>query len=248
MLAPLASRPALTVGNREDLLKYYRARYYHPDLQRFVSEDPIGFAGGDVNLYAYVFNDPLNNTDPTGEIAPVIAAGVACGAGAIGGAAVVLSGRKPSWGSVAIGAGIGCAGGLAVLGGVALAGAVAVPAAIGATGEAVAAAGATAATALAAGRWSIVPSAAARLDHVAARFGTTADAVVRAAQQSNARFSDLLAKNWGNINVFLPRPDGAAGFIRVTTDPSGSRVISAGLMRSGQVANGVINRRFLPVE
>jgi len=37
-------------------LYYYRARYYHPGLQRFISEDPIGFAGGDTNLYAYVGN------------------------------------------------------------------------------------------------------------------------------------------------------------------------------------------------
>ncbi|MGH8006877.1 MAG: RHS repeat-associated core domain-containing protein, partial [Candidatus Binatia bacterium] len=48
-------------------LYYYRARYYHPILQRFISEDPIGFAGGDVNLYAYAFNNPVNFTDPTGE-------------------------------------------------------------------------------------------------------------------------------------------------------------------------------------
>ncbi len=36
-----------------------RARYYHPRLQRFISEDPIGFRGGDFNLYAYVRNTPL---------------------------------------------------------------------------------------------------------------------------------------------------------------------------------------------
>ncbi len=48
-------------------LNYYRARYYHPGLQRFVSEDPIGFAGGDSNLYAYVGNNPISATDPTGE-------------------------------------------------------------------------------------------------------------------------------------------------------------------------------------
>jgi len=35
-------------------LYYYRARYYHPTLQRFVGEDPIGFAGRDINLYGYV--------------------------------------------------------------------------------------------------------------------------------------------------------------------------------------------------
>jgi RHS repeat-associated protein len=47
-------------------LYYYRARYYHPGLSRFLSEDPLEFAAGDWNLYAYVSNSPLNGTDPLG--------------------------------------------------------------------------------------------------------------------------------------------------------------------------------------
>ena len=47
-------------------LYYYRARYYSPALQRFISEDPIGFDGGDVNLFAYVANQPTMVTDPFG--------------------------------------------------------------------------------------------------------------------------------------------------------------------------------------
>jgi RHS repeat-associated protein len=47
-------------------LYYYRARYYSPKLQRFISEDPLGFGGGDVNLYAYVGNDPVRFSDPLG--------------------------------------------------------------------------------------------------------------------------------------------------------------------------------------
>jgi len=46
-------------------LLYLRARYYEPKLGRFISEDPIGFAGGG-NFYGYVGNNPLNLTDPTG--------------------------------------------------------------------------------------------------------------------------------------------------------------------------------------
>jgi RHS repeat-associated protein len=49
-------------------LYYYRARYYSPGLQRFISEDPIGFAGGDPNLYAYASNSPTNFTDSSGRI------------------------------------------------------------------------------------------------------------------------------------------------------------------------------------
>jgi RHS repeat-associated protein len=47
-------------------LYYYRARYYNPRLQRFVSEDPIGFAGGGINLYAHAFRNPGRYIDPTG--------------------------------------------------------------------------------------------------------------------------------------------------------------------------------------
>ena len=47
-------------------LDYYRARYYQPTWGRFVSEDPIGLAGGDANLYAYVRDNPLNLVDPLG--------------------------------------------------------------------------------------------------------------------------------------------------------------------------------------
>jgi RHS repeat-associated protein len=49
-------------------LYYYRARMYRPTWGRFMQPDPIGYAGGS-NLYAYVGNDPLNNTDPSGTIA-----------------------------------------------------------------------------------------------------------------------------------------------------------------------------------
>jgi len=44
---------------------YMRARYYDPEVGRFVSEDPIGFDGG-LNLYAYVGGNPISAVDPTG--------------------------------------------------------------------------------------------------------------------------------------------------------------------------------------
>lgn len=46
---------------------YYRSRYYNASNGRFLSEDTIGFEGGDANLYRYVGNSPLNGTDPFGE-------------------------------------------------------------------------------------------------------------------------------------------------------------------------------------
>ncbi len=47
-------------------LNYYRARSYDGKLGRFISEDPIGFAGDDINLYGYVENNPSNYSDPMG--------------------------------------------------------------------------------------------------------------------------------------------------------------------------------------
>lgn len=45
---------------------YMRARYYDPEVGRFISEDPIGFEGGDLNLMAYVGNNPIMLVDPEG--------------------------------------------------------------------------------------------------------------------------------------------------------------------------------------
>ena len=46
---------------------FYRARYYDPGTGRFLSEDPIGFHSGEVNLFRYVKNRPLDLKDPKGE-------------------------------------------------------------------------------------------------------------------------------------------------------------------------------------
>lgn len=42
---------------------------YDPSVGRWLSEDPIGFEGGDANLERYVGNNPTNATDPTGLFA-----------------------------------------------------------------------------------------------------------------------------------------------------------------------------------
>jgi len=52
----------------EGVRKTYRARYYNPTTGRFLSEDPIGFAGG-MNLYAYANENPLRFNDPFGTCA-----------------------------------------------------------------------------------------------------------------------------------------------------------------------------------
>ena len=50
----------------ESGLYHYRARTYDPATGMFLQSDPIGFAGGDLNTYAYVGNDPFGWGDPSG--------------------------------------------------------------------------------------------------------------------------------------------------------------------------------------
>lgn len=55
-------------GREADLadLMFYRARFYNPQFGRFLSEDPIEFSSGTVNLYEYAFDNPTGYTDPLG--------------------------------------------------------------------------------------------------------------------------------------------------------------------------------------
>ncbi|XZE35475.1 RHS repeat domain-containing protein [Pirellulaceae bacterium SH501] len=47
-------------------MQYNRARWYDPQTGRWLSQDPIGFAAGDANLYRYVGNHPTMSRDPSG--------------------------------------------------------------------------------------------------------------------------------------------------------------------------------------
>ena len=49
-------------------LVQFGARWYNPEIGRWISKDPIGFAGGDTNLYSYVSGDPMSYIDPTGLV------------------------------------------------------------------------------------------------------------------------------------------------------------------------------------
>ena len=62
-------QPFAFAGGLHDIhtgLTHFGAREYDPTTARWTSKDPIGFAGGDTNLYAYVANDPINLLDPSG--------------------------------------------------------------------------------------------------------------------------------------------------------------------------------------
>ncbi len=82
----------LGVMNLDNDLLYMRNRFYSPSLGRFMNEDPIGLAGGDVSLYRYVGNDPVNWVDPWGLLTP----GQNIAAGMIGTTAGAVTAATPA--------------------------------------------------------------------------------------------------------------------------------------------------------
>ena len=73
-------------------LYYLQSRYYDPVVGRFLNADGLLGANGDLmsyNLFAYCSNNPVNMSDPTGEIAAVTAAFIGLAA------AVILQGFTP---------------------------------------------------------------------------------------------------------------------------------------------------------
>ena len=61
-----------SIGNYD-----FRNRVYSPTLGRWLTNDPLGFAAGDVNTYRTEINSPVNHVDPEGLILPLIGWGIA---------------------------------------------------------------------------------------------------------------------------------------------------------------------------
>lgn len=108
----MVSQPFRYTGREWDAateLYHYRARQYDPETGRFLQEDPIGFAAGDLNQQRYVSNNPLSYTDPSGLTA-AIESGVTRGGstGSIG--AIANIGMRLNCILTAVGAAIDLAG------------------------------------------------------------------------------------------------------------------------------------------
>ena len=100
---------------------FAHARMYDPSQGRMLGADPVKRG---LNGYAYCDNDPVNQTDPTGEVASILLGGIAGGiiGGAFGFAGSALSqiaagngfSLRKAWGAAANGAIVGAARGALV--------------------------------------------------------------------------------------------------------------------------------------
>jgi len=84
-------------------LTRFGARDYDAETGRWTSKDPIRFSGGDMNLYGYVVQDPVNRIDPEGLVAVNLAgAGAGIIAGGVAGFTAGAAGANGDfWGGVA---------------------------------------------------------------------------------------------------------------------------------------------------
>nr|WP_017931469.1 RHS repeat-associated core domain-containing protein [Robiginitomaculum antarcticum] len=104
-------------------LTYMQARYYDPNIGRFLSIDPVTFmdTGNPAmfNRYAYVENDPINGIDPTGMIKITVGASakVSVGPGGRVGASISYDTNGHTFSVKGlVGARVGAAGAISVTG------------------------------------------------------------------------------------------------------------------------------------
>lgn len=96
-------------------LTLFGARDYDAESGRWTAKDPIGFEGGDANLYGYVLNDPLNGIDPEGLLVSATTGGLrrdttlnqAAAMGNMGNAALVVGGGAAAASAVVVGTPMG---------------------------------------------------------------------------------------------------------------------------------------------
>jgi len=179
-------------------------------------------AGG-LNLYGFAGGDPVNFSDPFGLLPCCTAQDRDDFINAMAARRSAINHAVATFAVAGVAGGVGAAG---EIGG----------AAISTLGVAGPIAGRTLLPA--------VPGAVSKLQNLAEQFGIPATQIANRAITSGMRLVDN--GNSGNINTLLPRPDGASGWIRVTLDPTQSRIISAGWMKANQITNGLQSGRFTP--
>jgi len=68
--------------DEETGLHYALARYYYPQLGRYLSKAPLFDEGGSANFYIYCDGDPVNRADPNGDLISFATMGIGAAVGA----------------------------------------------------------------------------------------------------------------------------------------------------------------------
>jgi RHS repeat-associated protein len=90
------------IYDKDTKLVRFGARDYDAETGRWTSKDPIGFNGGDSNLYGYVVNDPVNWVDPNGFKSIKVS-----GYWGMGGSVTIGSDHGQAFVKVGVGVGVG---------------------------------------------------------------------------------------------------------------------------------------------
>jgi RHS repeat-associated protein len=217
------------------------ARYYDPLMGRFVSVDPT-WVSADLgkpqtwNRYSYVLNNPISNIDPDGK----------CG---IPGACPETPDLKHEIEKRSL-PGLPTPENPLVLDSVnrpleTLANVLMIATLVSPfVGDEAAGAATVAATRSNAtnsiGGFSAAKSAIGKAEVTASKFRMGGGELVKTVMTNGARFVD---QSKGTINVFMARPDGKAGFVRVTIDAA-NKILSVGLNQVKEVRNGLLSGRY----
>ncbi|MEO8380737.1 MAG: RHS repeat-associated core domain-containing protein [Acidobacteriota bacterium] len=237
----------LNVDN-DDSLDYMHARYYDPNLGRFLSVDPGGFypeRPQSWNRYAYVENNPVKNIDTDGREC------LGCqaqdrdirdfGAGRISVSEFNARGQARGVGAglglLALGAGYVAAEAGPVLAQLGTALAVRFPSVVIAVQNFLSSETGTPTI----GGFNAASTAIGKAETTGAKFGMTGDQLVKTTVATGGKFVD---QAHGTINSFMARPDGKSGFVRVTMDAA-NKVVSVGLVTAANVRNGIKEGRFI---
>lgn len=70
----------MKISYLDTAVRSFGVRDYDPSIGRWTTKDPIGFEGGDTNLYSYVGQDPMSYIDPEGTFMLPVAIGIFLGA------------------------------------------------------------------------------------------------------------------------------------------------------------------------
>jgi len=243
-------------------LDYFGTRYYHGQTGRFTRPDDPGFMDPfnpqSMNLYSYALNSPLRFGDPTGnDPCPIVQPdNSVCVEGkdpgfdpgtrrffwdSLFGNRSTPTSEPSSSGIVALAQGVrrgagpvtdprfmvGWYGASALVGGAGALGSLALSS--------------TSITTLGIGAIPILPAVPTAIDKLQRIGLTVAQASRMATSLSSQKFVDTANSN--NINVIQQVGD---KLVRITLDPTGQRIISAGYVQARNVANSVASGRFIP--